>query len=53
MSGTYNYAPVQNSQLWQKYLFENLTKIWKVSDMGIVFNISVAKEANITSQNIS
>ena len=53
MSGTYNYAPVQSSQLWQKYLFENLIKIWKVSDKGIVFNISVAKEANITSQNIS
>lgn len=53
MSGTYNYAPVQSSHLWQRYLFENLKKIWEISDRGIIFNISVAKEARITSQNIS
>ena len=53
MSGTYNYAPIQSPKDWENYLFENLKKIWNLSRRGIIFNISVAKKAKITSQNIS
>lgn len=53
MSGTYNYSPVLSANLWQDYLFKNLTQIWKSSRLGIIFNVSVADEARITNQNIS
>ena len=53
MSGTYNYAPVVSVNVWQDYLFRNLTQIWKSSRLGIIFNVSVAHEARITNQNIS
>jgi SAM-dependent methyltransferase len=53
MSGTYNYAPIQSPKAWENYLFENLSQIWNASRCGIVFNLSVADEAKITSQNIS
>ena len=53
MSGTYNYAPVLSPKVWQAYLFENLSQIWSYSRLGIIFNLSVASEAKITSQNIS
>ena len=53
MSGTYNYAPVLSPKVWQAYLFKNLSQIWSYSRLGIIFNLSVASEAKITSQNIS
>ena len=53
MSGTYNYSPVLSANVWQGYLFKNLTQIWKSSRLGIIFNVSVADEARITNQNIS
>ena len=53
MSGTYNYAPVLNPKVWQAYLFKNLSQIWSYSRFGVIFNLSVASEAKITSQNIS
>ena len=53
MSGTYNYAPVISPKVWQAYLFKNLSQIWGYCRCGIIFNLSVANEAKITSQNIS
>jgi SAM-dependent methyltransferase len=53
MSGTYNYAPVLSPKVWQAYLFKNLSQIWSYCRCGIIFNLSVASEAKITSQNIS
>lgn len=53
MSGTYNYAPVISPKVWQAYLFKNLSQIWGYCRYGIIFNLSVATEAKITSQNIS
>ena len=53
MSGTYNYAPVISPKVWQAYLFKNLSQIWGYCRCGIIFNLSVATEAKITSQNIS
>ena len=53
MSGTYNYAPVLSPKVWQAYLFKNLSQIWSYSRFGVIFNLSVASEAKITSQNIS
>ena len=53
MSGTYNYAPVISPKVWQDYLFKNLSQIWGYCRCGIIFNLSVATEAKITSQNIS
>ena len=53
MSGTYNYAPVLSPKVWQTYLFKNLCQIWSYSRCGMIFNLSIAGEAKITSQNIS
>ena len=53
MSGTYNYAPVLSPKVWQAYLFKNLSQIWSYSRCGMIFNLSIASEAKITSQNIS
>ena len=53
MSGTYNYAPVLSPKVWQTYLFKNLSQIWSYSRCGMIFNLSIASEAKITSQNIS
>ena len=38
MSGTYNYAPVLTPEVWQDYLFKNLSQIWNSSSCGIIFN---------------
>ena len=51
MSGTYNYAPVVSVNVWQDYLFKNLTQIWKSSQLAFIPNRRVLTESSRNPSN--
>ena len=53
MSGTFNYAPDLTVNAWRNYLFSSLNSIWNLTRCSMIFNLMIAEEEKITSQNIS
>ena len=47
MSGTFNLCVTNNINLWEKYLLENLTSIWKKTTKIMAFNLLYHHERKI------
>ena len=50
MSGTYNLSVISNCQLWEKYIFYNLQKIFLTCKQGIIFNLQLSNKSKIKNK---
>ena len=49
ISGTYNYAIYNNTNLWERYLIYNLKKCFMKSTGGLIFNLQVSSKSKIVN----
>ena len=49
ISGTYNYAIFNSTNLWEKYLIFNLKKCFMKSSGGLIFNLQVSSKSKIVN----
>ena len=47
ISGTYNYAVFNSTNLWERYLIFNLKKCFMKSSGGLIFNLQVSSKSKI------
>lgn len=52
MSGTYNLAATQDLLAWERYVYNCLKACWDKTTMAMIFNLQVAKTANIAKDAI-
>ncbi len=49
MSGTYNFAVINNTKLWERYILNNLKECLLFSKIGIIFNIQFSNHECIVN----
>ena len=49
ISGTYNYAIFNSTNLWERYLIFNLKKCFMKSSGGLIFNLQVSSKSKIVN----
>ena len=49
ISGTYNYAIFNSTNLWERYLIFNLKKCFMKSTGGLIFNLQVSSKSKIVN----
>ena len=49
ISGTYNYAIFNSTNLWERYLIFNLKKCFMKSSSGLIFNLQVSSKSKIVN----
>ena len=49
ISGTYNYAVFNSTNLWERYLIFNLKKCFMKSSGGLIFNLQVSSKSKIVN----
>ncbi len=47
ISGTYNYAVIENVKLWERYLLFNLQQCYNQSYEGVIFNLQFSRKSKI------
>ena len=47
ISGTYNYAVIDNVKLWERYLLFNLKQCYNQSYEGVIFNLQFSRKSKI------
>jgi len=50
ISGTYNYAVIDNISLWENYILHNLVKCFEMCDQGIAINFQISKSKKIKNK---
>ena len=50
ISGTYNYAVIDNTNLWEKYILHNLVECFKMCNLGIAVNFQIASSKKIKNK---
>ncbi len=50
ISGTYNYAVIDNIKLWERYIIQNLTECFKMCQIGIAINFQISNSKKIRNK---